>query len=202
MTAAGETRERLRIPFLPTSSGVCGAPEPEPAVRAEPKPTVTTRYEDLATHATRWVDHFYRHKETCRGLILQVATAFTAYLGCPAGRVSFTGLDAELRFTGRPILLDQQPHLVRGDDGCWYVGLQIMLQVPNARAVMKERMKVGVNHIGSRYVAVLGTARFEIDEGSLNGMQALVEAMVSQSLAHYATPVHAGPLPPGFMVNR
>jgi len=36
----------------------------------------------------------------------------------------------------------------------------------------------------------------------LMGLPALVEAMLSQSLDHYTQPVHAGPMPPGFMANR
>jgi len=161
-----------------------------------------TRYENLATHATRWVDQFYRHKDACRAMAQRVATAFADYLGCPAGRISFAGLDVDLHFTGKPVLLSQQPHLVYGEDGCWYVGLQIMLQVPNSSAVMKERIKLGVKCIGSRYVIVLGAARFEVEESSFNGLQGVVEAMLSQSLAHYARPVHVGHMPPGFMVNR
>lgn len=161
-----------------------------------------TRYENLASNATRWVDQFYRHKDSCRVMIQRVATAFADYLGSPSGRISFAGLDADLRFTGKPALLSQQPHLVYGEDGCWYVGLQIMLQMPNSGAVMKERIRLGIHYANASYLVVLGSGRFEIDEKSLSGLQALVEAMLSQSLAHYAKPVHAGPLPPGFMVNR
>jgi hypothetical protein len=161
-----------------------------------------TPYENLATNATRWVDQFYRHKESCRLMIQRVAAAFADYLGCPSGRLSFAGLDDDLRFTGRPALLSQQPHLVYGEDGCWYVGLQIMLQMPNSGAVMKERIRLGIHYANARYYVVFGAGKFEIDEKSLNGLTALVEAMLSQSLAHYAKPVHAGPLPPGFMVNR
>lgn len=161
-----------------------------------------TRYENLATHATQWVEQFYRHKDSCRVMTQRVATAFADYLGCPSGRISFAGLDADLHFTGKPALLSQQPHLVYGEDGCWYVGLQIMLQMPNSSAVMKERIRLGIRCVNGRYLVVLGSGRFEIDEQSSSGLQALVEAMLSQSLAHDAKPVHAGPLPPGFMVNR
>jgi len=165
-------------------------------------PPTMTRYEDLATHATRWVDQFYRHKDLCRIMIQRVAAAFADYMGCPSGRVSFVGLDGDLRFTGRPALLGDQPHLVRGEDGFWYTGLQVMLQTPNSNAVMKERIRLGINYTGTRYLIALGIGRFEIDESSLMGLPALVEAMLSQSLDHYTQPVHAGPMPPGFMANR
>jgi hypothetical protein len=161
-----------------------------------------TRYENLATSATRWVEQFYGHKDSCRIMVQRVATAFADYLGCPSGRISFAGLDASLRFTGKPALLSQQPQLVYGEDGCWHVGLQIMLQMPNSSAVMKERIRLGISYGDARYRVVLGSATFEIDETSLSGLQALLEAMLARSLAHYAKPVHAGPLPPGFMVSR
>lgn len=161
-----------------------------------------TRYEDLATRATRWVDQFYQHKDLCRIMAQRVASAFADYLGCPNGRVSFAGLDGDLRFTGRPVLLGDQPHLVRGEDGFWYTGLQVMLQTPKSNAVMKERIRLGINYTGTRYLVSLGSGRFEIEESSLAGLSALVEAMLSQSLDHYAKPVHSGSMPPGFMVNR
>ena len=161
-----------------------------------------TRYENLATHATRWVEQFYRHKDSCRVMAQRLAAAFADYLGCPSGRVSFAGLDADLRFTGKPVLLGQEPHLVYGDDGCWHVALQIMLQMPNSSAVMKQRIRVGIHYADARYQLVLGPAKFEVDEVSLGGLHAVVEAMLAQSLAHYTKPVQAGPLPPGFMVSR
>jgi len=160
-----------------------------------------TRYENLATYATRWVEQFYRHKDCCRVMAQRVAAAFADYLGCPSGRVSFASLDADLRFTGKPVLLGQEPHLVYGEDGCWHVALQILLQMPNSGAVMKQRIRLGFNYDNTRFHVVLGSAKFEIDEVSLGGLQAVVEAMLTQSLGHYAKPVHAGPLPPGFMVS-